>query len=709
MRSTLRADRERGRLVSRAHGDLFSPLVLMLMSGGAYALDVVLLGLVVCSAAVTGWSARRLVLPTWVGPPARLAESVAGVAALVVAAEVLGSVDEFRRWPVVATAVCVAAVGSYIAGKRRRIVTSIAPPPRSGRAPVAIAAVAAAGVLSRSLQSAADALHSGMLSFDTLWYHLPFAARFAQAGSLRHLHYVGNGPTTFYPATGELVHGAGMLLFQSDVLSPFVNVAWLGLALLAGWCVGRPYGVAPATLIATCIVAFLPVMGGAQAGTAGTDVAVLALLLTAVALLVTEPHSLATVTLAGVAAGLAVGTKLDAWAAVVALTVVVILFAGGQRLKAALVWSAGVAVAGGFWYIRNLAAVGNPFPWFGARVDGLFSLHSTTAPSDCGRTSVAHYVANGGFLSAHLLPQLSPALGARWWLILGLAAIGTGAALVGPRPLFRALAVVALATAVAYLFTPATAGGHDAQCFAFNTRFATPALAVGLILLPLAVAARRFGPLLSVLALATTLALTAHPSHRLTALAAAFALLGAVRVVGSGALRRLPRPGIVALAVVIALLAVLGGRHEQQAYARTRYVGIAFSDPVAPIAAELRRVHNARIAVLGLAESYPLYGADLSNFVNYPARRDHARFLPYETCRSWLRALARGRYDYVVTARESTVASPAAAWTRRYPAAHEILASTPGATSRGSHWTWQLYRLDPTRSVDPASACASHP
>jgi hypothetical protein len=119
-------------------------------------------------------------------------------------------------------------------------------------------------------------------------------------------------------------------------------------------------------------------------------------------------------------------------------------------------------------------------------------------------------------------------------------------------------------------------------------------------------------------------------------------------------------------------------------------------------------VRDARIAVVGIVEDYPLYGSDLSNRVDYLARRDEARFLPYSSCRGWLLELHKGRYDYVVTARESLADSPAAGWTRRYPGAQQLLASAPGATHRGSHWTWELFRLDPTRRVDPAAACGSH-
>jgi hypothetical protein len=620
---------------------------------------------------------------------------------VILVSELLGAVGEFRRWPLVVAMALVATLASALAG-RGRASMNVPEAPGNDRASVAIAVIAVTAVASRSLQGALDAWHSGMSSFDTLWYHLPFAARFVQDGSLTGLHYVGNDPTTFYPANGELVHAIGMMLFHSDVLSPVVNVGWLALALLAGWCVGRPYGVAPATMLATCLVAFLPVMGGAQAGTAGTDVAVLALLVSAVALVVNDPGSPARLAVAALAAGLAAGTKLDALAIVVALGILAVVVNRGRGRAVGLQWVAGVALGSVFWYARNLLHVGNPLPWLGGSV----GLASTSPPTDCGTTTVTHYLVHPGFVSAHIVPQLPAALGARWWLLLALAAVGTTAALLSRSPL-RALALVAVVAAFAYLATPASAGGHEASCFAFNTRFATPALALGLILLPLASSARRLGPLLTVVALAIALALTVHPSHELAAVLGACVLAAGVCFVALGTSRALPRSVAVALVVAVAVVVALAGRHEQRAYARDRYVGTNFSDPVAPIARGLRRVHHARIAVEGLVENYPLYGPDISNRVAYPARPEAAHFLPFTSCHGWLAALSAGGYDYVVTARESSAESPAAAWTRRYPGARELLSSGPGATYRGARWTWQLFQLDPTRRIDLARACAS--
>src|SRR5947207_11583724 len=334
------------------------------MNGSGSLIGLLLLVTLVCAAAVAAVEVRRLLLPGWAGAPARLAESVAGVAVVVLVAQILGGVHLFRWW-VLVLAVCEAAGVAALA--RRRLAPRIAPSPladlrapaESSRPAVALAVLVVTFALTRSIQAAFDALHAGILSYDSLWYHLPFAARFAQTGPLTGLYYVGNGPTTFYPANGELVHAVGMLLFHSDVLSPVVNIGWLALALLAGWCVGRPYGAAPATTAAVCVTAFLPVLGGAQAGTAGTDVAVLALLVSSVALLVNGQRSLPAVALAALAAGLAGGSKLDAWAVAVMLGLPAVAGLRGRRAAGALVWAGGLVAGGAFWYVRNLVIVGN--------------------------------------------------------------------------------------------------------------------------------------------------------------------------------------------------------------------------------------------------------------------------------------------------------------------------------------------------------------
>ena len=63
------------------------------------------------------------------------------------------------------------------------------------------------------------------------------------------------------------------------------------------------------------------------------------------------------------------------------------------------------------------------------------------------------------------------------------------------------------------------------------------------------------------------------------------------------------------------------------------------------------RVHDARIAIVNLLGQYQLYGEDLSNDVQYVAKRgSHGRSAAIKTCQQWRRALDNGRYTLAVIA-----------------------------------------------------------
>jgi hypothetical protein len=654
------------------------------VSVASYLLGVVLLVAIGASLALVGQRIRRSFLPEWVGPPARLAELVVALVALLTVAELLGAVGAFRRWPLV-----LAFAGAAGATRLRRaprpepVTPPDGPTPEARPDPLAIAAAVGATTLVGGawLVKTLAALRGGMMHWDTLWYHMPFAARFAQDGWVTRLHYVNDLSHTFLPANAEVVHGIGIVLFGNDVLSPLLNLGWLALALLAAWCIGRPVGAGGATLAAAALVLAVPVMVESQGGSAQSDVVGFALVLSAVALAVQSGgRGLA---LAGAAAGLALGTKLSFVAPVVALTAAMIVAAPrGRRRHAAFVWCLGAAATGSFWYLRNLAVAGNPLPWYGLGL-GPVSLPSLgTEPFDCGTTSVAAYATSPGALRHDLLPDVAVALGPRWPLALGLMAGGIVTAIASrrSRPAMM-LAVVALLSAVAYLVTPATAGGPDGQCFYYNTRFATPALALGIAALPLALAGTRIAS--GWVAAATTVILAANvpawnvgnPAPRL-AVAAVLAVVAGRLVprlrLGS---RRWQSLGVRVTVVGAAVAVVAVGWVVQGQYLRHRY---ADGPPELSDAAyrAVRDVTHARIAVAGFYTHYPLYGADLSNRVDYPAElAGWGRIRPITGCSAWRRALQQGHYDLVVTAAGGYGGPepPQAAWTRGDPTATELV------------------------------------
>ena len=211
-------------------------------------------------------------------------------------------------------------------------------------------------------------LDQGMFGGDTTWYHMPFSAAIAQDGSTWPLHFTDplRLAAWFYPASTELVNAATIVLFKSDWLAPLQNLIWLAIALLAAYCVGRPYKVGPATLVAAAIVLDSGVMIETQPGEARNDIMGLAFLLAFAAFLINGHQRRAPaagavqdtpeenaplldkgpLVMAGIAAGLAASVKFTFLIPVAAITIGVILFSGRGR-RWTTTWVMGAADAGG--------------------------------------------------------------------------------------------------------------------------------------------------------------------------------------------------------------------------------------------------------------------------------------------------------------------------------------------------------------------------
>ena len=118
-------------------------------------------------------------------------------------------------------------------------------------------------------------------------------------------------------------------------------------------------------------------------------------------------------------------------------------------------------------------------------------------------------------------------------------------------------------------------------------------------------------------------------------------------------------------------------------YLNNRYAHAMQVDSVdTRLYAYFRGVSGAKVAVGGVAETYPYGGLDLSNRVDYLGRRQpHGLLTEINDCAEWLGRLAAGRYDYVVVAASAfeTSRPPQADWTMRDPRAQAVFVS-PRAT-----------------------------
>src|SRR3954453_7768374 len=677
-------------------------------SAGDYILGVSGLVAVVLSMAIAGRTTRRAALPTWTGPPALLADAVLAIGILVVVAELLGLFGLLDGVLLVAASLIVGGgalrlepmlirAGARVAKWGKAKEPDLRPAPSVGLIEIGVAVVLALIVAAQWAGPTLLALDRGIYGGDSLWSPLPLAAHIAGTGSLTGLLYTDPLYLNwFYPQVSELIHGGGILLFGNDFLSPLMNMAWLGLALFAGYCIGRPYGTGPVGVAAVASVMAANLLVSRQPGNANNDVVAIALFLSAVALLLNArwperrgrgeaaagagPPS-GTLIVAGVAAGLALGTKLTVVPPVLALTVGVIWISGaGYRLRAAAEWIGAMAVGGGYWYVRNLIVSGNPFPW-----QDIGPIHHAEALQGRHPYSIAHYATDTSVWGKFFTPALHERLGDLWPAYLALAVIAVLLVLWRGGRMERMVAIVTVLAAIASLLTPPGASGPEGAPIGFrlNIRYLAPGLVLALTLLaiPPSFADRRqvwrLGTrerlwrfctlaIFAVLILVSSGAIGAIDTDRIpgtAALALALIALPLLLVLLSRrGMAPVPLAGI-GLAALIAL--AVFGRFAQTHYLDERYSSGAPDYPKTEQAAiELDQglgaaydwangTHDLRVALsgtMGALFQYPLWGGDSSNSVTYIG--DHGSrgsFDEIPECPEFIGALNDGDYDYVAT------------------------------------------------------------
>jgi Dolichyl-phosphate-mannose-protein mannosyltransferase len=663
---------------------------------------------------------RRRFLPRWAAAPARLVESIVGLAALLGTAMALGTVGLFRLVPMT---IALGAVGAAMWGVARRrplppsAASEPAPAPASSVASWVAVVATAAVTASWTVQSAAGL--RGPTDTETLRYHLPIAARFVQEGAFTSIHYVDTdaGPLiAFYPHLNEVLHAIGMLFLGTDIASPVVNLLAAALVALAAWCIGRPFGAAPLALVGALLVLGTPQMVLGEGGKATSDMPGIAFLLGAVAVLVTADVTGRAVgrvplVVAAVAAGLSAGTKFTFLPAVLALTVVVVVTAArGARVRRGLLWVGVVAVAGSFWYLRNLVAVGNPLP--GVEIS-LGPITLPEVPSPIPSDSLLGELFDGTAWSDHFIPALRLTWGPAWSAIAALALGALVAGLiVGRRPMLRGIAFVGVVSVIGFVVSPQFLGpeGGDPINFVWNVRYVAHAAVLGLVLLPTLLPAgdRRatwlaavYLVVLGVTQLDSALwplelfsdryaePVTGGPVAAGLAVGALVLVAGAVLVTRPHLARTRWRPspvlaGAGALAAVGASLAVVS-LYEERRYLQERKDSRVLDWALTQ--------EDARLAIVGLQLQYPYVGEDLSNHVQYVGLEDEDEsFVPVVGCRAWRAALDRGDYTHVVVAPRlfELAVPPQRAWTEGDPAARLVL-------SDGFESVFELSgRLDPS-------------
>ena len=649
---------------------------------GRYLLGVVELGLIVGFAWLGAASVRRRLVPELGGVAGQLVTAVLAIAGLLLIAEGLGTFGWFEVGPYLAAVVVVGAglwllVGGRLGGpsallgfsplsgglspsglgEKQDAAASEGPPNRPSLATLVALAIAAVAVI-HFVAGVKTRLSTGMTGFDSTWYHGPFAAGFFQSGDTWSLHFIAPQFLAWlYPANSEVLHAVGMAVFDRDLLSPLLNLGWFGGCLVAGWCVGRPYKVAPWSLALTAVAMSIPALSD-QAGEARNDIVGIFFLLAAVAVVLNARHargegmrglSTGALVVVGLAAGLAAGTKLNfLLPAVVLVGGLVVTAPRGGRWRALAAAGLAALVSGGYWYLRNLAHTGNPLPWI--RHLGPIAL---PAPEQAlgGREGhgVLGYLTDTSIWSDWFLPGLHHGLTIFWPLLGALALAGLLLSL-GRRadPLLRVAGLVGLAAALAWLVAPTSASGPNGMPHGFESglRYLAPALVLGLALLP---ATPFLRSRLARLGMSSWFVADGATKHELSGWFGRRAALGV-----GGAL---------------VLLVVVAGYPVQRHYLQQRYENPSFTTPGLNAAFKWAQgITDARIATTSTRQ-YPLYGKALSNHVDYIGiERPHGGFTAPTTCRTWRHLLNAGNYDYVVASRDRIEPNkptypPSAAWT----------------------------------------------
>ncbi len=693
-----------------------------MLSAGAYLLGIAELALVVGSAAYAAWRLRAGVLGGWTGAPARLVEAVVTVGILTCLAELLGLVGLFSDAPLILCSLAIAAAAWRFAPARG----AGGPAPECPPIPT-LGVLVTLGVVALLVShwgfETKQSLDGGIANFDSLWYHMPFAADMAQSGSTTGLHYTD---TVFlnwlYPQNSEVLHAIGIVLTGRDTPSLFINFGWLGVALLAAWCIGRPYGRGHLSVAAVAIVLEAHTLVVREPGAAKNDVAAAALLLAAIAIFITARSAWRTegrdggvtgwpLAAAGLAAGLAAGTKVTVLAGAGALTIAAIALAPAGRRRAACAWWFVPLIAGSiFWYVRNLVVSANPIPQ--VRSFGPIGLPGPDRLQS-GRPdfTVLHYATDTEVWRDYFKPGLHEAFGSLWPLVILLAVAGAVWAVGWGRDrVVRWSGFVALVALLAYPATPLSAAGADGAPVAFgiNVRFVVPALLAGLALLPLARAfdaPRRQWALLAVLL--AVMALTNRSDAVLRVPERGFGILVAVLLVAipaaiwfastRGASRGVVVGGVVALGVAIVAI----GYPVQRDYLRDRFVTYSYAGDLDPAYRWANDVSDARIGLAGTTSGfleYGFYGRDLTNRVRYLGEKAaKGGYDAIPTCAAFRRAVNEADLDYLVTSPflnfihvGHPLFSPEAGWLRGSDAVRPVLRS-------GKVTVWRV-----TGELDPA-------
>jgi len=615
------------------------------------------------------------------GAPRLLALAVLATGGIIAAHLLPGMLGVLSRWAALFTALVLLAVVSRVRAIRSR--------PEAARAPISEStwisrAAAAVAVVALALWVGAWAWIASVqptMKIDTLTFHLPNIARWIQSETFWQVdQFVALLSHGNYPENGDVVFLSVVLPWENDAFVQLVNVPYLALCALAVYGIARELR-APSALavLAGAVFTALPAMLFTAQGGAQTDLVMYSTLGSGILFLLRHSRTgrVSELALAGLALGLAFGTK---WYGVSSVAVVLGVWAIAgllarrgpsvvARQGAALTGL--VALAGGFWLVRNWVVSSNPL--YPVKVE-LAGLTLFDAPRDsireCAGFTIANYLGESDVWRRYLwpayekwlgLPGLFIAAGLAAVVALALALRRSAASRGVPSGEVIALAGCAILLALAYSVTPYSAlGGEDQPALAgFNTRYLVPAFVAAAPLV--AWCAARIGRLrvaLELLALAAVADGIRRgfdvPGSLVLKVGIALVLAVAAAWIAVAIARRV-RPAIrlpvLAALAGIAIAAVVGlGYARQQDFNEGRYRGMepAFDWVLRNAPAEHKIGLGGAWGIHGVAPVLPSFGPRLENDVAYVGETIRGQLGEYRTRERWAEAIRRGGFDLLI-------------------------------------------------------------
>lgn len=334
---------------------------------------------------------------------------------------------------------------------------------------------------------------------DATTFHLPNVAAWIHAGSAWRLdQFEPDLSNATYPQNGDVLQLAATLPWHATFLARVLAVPWWLLTGAGVYALARELGAArAASVIAAVALLSMPIVAVSGLEAVGTDSYMLACFAGGLVFLLRHRRTgqASDLVLAGAGLGLSAGTKWYGVSTVLALVVLWLIAGALTRirpralLRAGLVMTGLITIAGGFWLLRNLVETGNPL--FPVRV-APFGVTVFDAPPDLARqrfgASILDYGLDGGVWRRIFLPGFTSSLGlAGLALVVGVSAAAAHAAGLwrrfpsAQRPVRIFVLVIATLLLVGvYLKTPYSALGPPGNPVAFtvNIRYVGPALVI---------------------------------------------------------------------------------------------------------------------------------------------------------------------------------------------------------------------------------------